>query len=436
MMKALVAGTVLLATTATSAYAATEITWWHAMSGQLGKKVNEIAADFNKSQSDYHVTPVYKGTYPETMTAAIAAFRAHKQPDIVQIFEVGTATMMAAKGAVYPVYQLMKDTGTPFDPSSYLPAVTGYYTDTDGNMLSLPFNSSTPILYYNKDEFKKAGLDPDTPPKTWKDVADDLQKLIKSGAAECGFSTGWQSWVQLENFSAWHNVPFGTMQNGFGGLGTKFEFNGDLQKRHIGNMAKWTKSGVFKYGGRQSDARPLFYSGKCAMFMDSSASRASILKNTKAKLGFGFLPYYADVKGAPQNTIIGGASLWVLKGHSKDEYKGVAAFFKYLSSAKVQADWHEFTGYLPITNAAYELAQKQGYYDKNPGAEVAIKEITNKKPTKWSKGIRFGNMAQVRDIINAELEDVWSGKKSASDALDEAVSRGNKILRQFQAANE
>lgn len=296
-------------TAAAPAYATTDITWWHAMSGELGKKVNEIADNFNKSQSEYHVTPVYKGTYPETMTAAIAAFRAHKQPDIVQVFEVGTATMMAAKGAVYPVYQLMKDTGTTFDPSSYLPAVTGYYTDTDGNMLSMPFNSSTPILYYNKDEFAKAGLDPEQPPKTWQDVVDDSRKLIDSGAAECGFSTGWQSWVQLENFSAWHNVPFGTEENGFGGLDTKFEFNGDLQKRHIADMAKWAKSGIFKYGGRQSDGRPLFYSGKCAMFMDSSASRASIMKNTKDDVGFGFLPYYSDVASAPQNTIIGGASL-------------------------------------------------------------------------------------------------------------------------------
>ncbi|HET7411365.1 MAG TPA: sn-glycerol-3-phosphate ABC transporter substrate-binding protein UgpB [Pararhizobium sp.] len=436
MMKGIVAGALLLATTAPSAYAATNITWWHAMGGELGQKLNQIVDEFNKSQSDYHVTAVYKGTYPETMTAAIAAFRAHKQPDIVQVYEVGTATMMAAKGAVYPVYKLMKDAGEPFNPKNYLAAVTGYYTDTDGNMLSLPFNSSTPILYYNKDEFKKAGLDPNTPPKTWKDVVDFSKKLMSSGAAKCGFSTGWQVWVQLENFSAWHNVPYGTLENGFGGLGTKFVFNGPLQKRHISDMAKWAKSGIFKYGGRESDGRPLFYSGECAMWTDSSASRASILANTKAKVGFGELPYYADVKGAPQNSIIGGASLWVLKGHSDAEYKGVAKFFTFLSSPAVQADWHEFSGYLPITEAAYKLAQKQGYYKKYPGAEISIKQMTNKPPTKNSKGIRFGNYPQVRDIINGELEQVWAGKKSASDALDESVKRGNVVLRQFQAANE
>ena len=142
-----------------------EIQWWHAMGGQLGEKVNEIAGNFNKSQSQYKIVPVYKGTYTETLTQAIAAFRAGQQPDIVQVFEVGTATMMAANKAIYPVFELMKDQNEPFDPKAYLPAVTGYYTDVNGNMLSFPFNSSTPILYYNKDAFRKAGLDPDKPPR-------------------------------------------------------------------------------------------------------------------------------------------------------------------------------------------------------------------------------------------------------------------------------
>lgn len=146
--------------------AATEVVWWHAMEGSLGEKVNEIAEGFNQSQSDYVVKPVYKGTYGENMTSTIAAFRAGKAPAITQIYEVGTATMMNAKGAIYPVYQLMKDTGQPFDPKAYLSAVTGYYSTADGNMLSLPFNSSTPVVYYNRDLFDKAGLDPDSPPTT------------------------------------------------------------------------------------------------------------------------------------------------------------------------------------------------------------------------------------------------------------------------------
>jgi sn-glycerol 3-phosphate transport system substrate-binding protein len=427
------------ALTSTAAFAATEITWWHAMGAELGKKIDEIAQKYNDSQSTYHVTPVFKGTYPETMTGAIAAFRAGEQPDIVQIFEVGTGTMMAAKGAVYPVYQLMKDTGEPFEPKDYLSAVVGYYTDTDGNMLSLPFNSSTPILYYNKDVFKKAGLDPDTPPKTWQDVEDFSKKIMSSGAAKCGFTSGWISWVQSENFSAWHNQPIGTEQNGFGGLDAELLYGKDAALvRHWDNLKKWSDAGIFEYGGPVggNDAPPKFYSQECAIYMNSSASRAAVLLNAKDfEVGFGMLPYYDDVAGAPQNTIIGGASLWVLQGHTPEEYKGVADFFHYLSSPEVQADWHQFSGYLPITQAAYDLGKQQGYYEKNPGSDVSIKEITLNPPTENSKGLRFGNYSQIRDVIDQEFEDMLAGNKTAQQALDAVDQRGNELLREFQANN-
>ena len=322
------------------------------MGGKLGEKVEEIASNFNASQSDYELKAVYKGDYTETMTAAVAAFRAKKQPHIVQVFEVGTATMMAAKGAVYPVYELMADTGQSFDPSAYLPSVTGYYTDTDGNMLSMPFNSSTPVLYYNKTAFEKAGLDPNKPPATWPEL-EAAAKATQAAGYACGFTTGWQSWVQLENFSAWHDLPFGTKSNGFEGLDTEFAFNSAAQVAHIGAMAEWQKSKIFDYGGRRSDSAPKFYTQDCVMYMNSSAAYAGVKANVKDfEFGVGMLPYWPDVAESPQNTIIGGATLWVLKGRESEEYKGVAAFFAYLSTAEVQADWHQFTGYLPITLAA------------------------------------------------------------------------------------
>ncbi|MDJ0893989.1 MAG: sn-glycerol-3-phosphate ABC transporter substrate-binding protein UgpB [Alphaproteobacteria bacterium] len=417
-----------------TAQAATEITWWHAMGGKLGEKVNEIAAGFNASQSDYVLTAVYKGNYTETMTAAIAAFRAKQQPHIVQVFEVGTASMMAAQGAIYPVYQVMKDSGEPFDPKDYLSAVTGYYTDPDGNMLSMPFNSSTPILYYNKEAFKKAGLDPDSPPKTWPELGEAAKKLQAAGTP-CGFTTGWQSWVQIENFSAWHNVPIGTKSNGFEGMDTEFTFNSAAHVAHIGQLAEWQKSKVFDYGGRRSDSAPKFYNQECAMYMNSSAARAGVLANAKFEVGFGRLPYWPEVASEPQNSIIGGATLWVLQGGQPEEYKGVARFFSYLSSAEVQADWHQFTGYLPITSAAFDLSKKQGYYDKNPGADLAILQINNKQPTANSKGLRFGNFVQIRDVINEELEAIWAGSKTAQQGLDDAVSRGNDLLRKFEKTN-
>jgi sn-glycerol 3-phosphate transport system substrate-binding protein len=419
-----------------SAVAQTEIHWWHAMGGALGERVGDIAKGFNESQSDYTVVATYKGNYTENMTAGIAAFRSGKQPHVLQVFEVGTATMMSAKGAIKPVYQMMQEAGEPFDPKAYLSTVTGYYTDPDGNMLSMPFNSSTPILYYNKDAFKKAGLDPNSPPKTWSEVAEAARKTQAAGYP-CGFTTAWQSWVHLENFSAWHDLAIGTKSNGFGGLDTEFKLNSPAHVKHIQQMADWQADKIFVYGGRRGDGQALFTSGECVMYTQSSAGYAGIKKTASGfEFGTGMLPYWPGVGGAPQNTIIGGATLWVFAGHSDEEYKGVAKFFSYLSSPEVQAEWHQGTGYLPITHAAYDLTKRQGFYDKNPGTETALVQMTAKAPTGNSRGLRFGNFVQIRDIINEELEAIWGGKKTAQEGLDDVVSRGNALLRKFERANK
>ncbi|WP_109401374.1 sn-glycerol-3-phosphate ABC transporter substrate-binding protein UgpB [Proteus terrae] len=416
------------------AHAKTQIEWWHAMGGALGQKVNQIASDFNASQSEYEIKPVYKGTYAETMTSAVASFRAKNQPAIVQVFEVGTASMMGAKKAVFPVYQLMEKTNEPFDPNTYLSTVTGYYTTSDGKMMSLPFNSSTPVLYYNKTLFKKAGIE--QPPKTWKEMEAVSQKLLDSGV-KCGFTTTWQSWTQIENFGARNNLPIATKNNGFDGFDTTFLFNKAPFVAHIQQMADWSKSSIFKYGGRQSDAMPLFYTQECAMVMESSAGFAGIKENMKGlDIGVSQLPYDDTLVQKPANTIIGGASLWVMSGRPDAEYNGVAKFFTYLSSPEVQADWHQATGYLPVTKAAYALTQQQGFYQQNPGADTAILQMTTSEPTSNSKGLRFGNFLQTREIVDEELEKVWSGKQSAQVALDNAVTRGNEQLRRFERTQQ
>ena len=433
MHKLKLASVVVGLSIASSGFTATEIEWWHAMGGANGEKVNEIAQAFNDSQEAYAVKPVYKGNYTETMTSAIAAFRAQQQPAIVQVFEVGTASMMAAKGAIYPVYKLMREAGQPFDESAYLSAVTGYYTNSDGQMLSMPFNSSTPVLYYNKDLFKKAGIS--QAPKTWQDVESVSKKLQASGVT-CGFTTAWQSWVQLENFSSRHNVPFATLDNGFGGLKTELAFNGPLQVAHVAKMGEWQKNGIFSYSGRTNDGAAKFYSQECAMFTESSAGYAGIKRNAKFDFGVTELPDWEGKVKQPSNTIIGGASLWVLQGHSKEEYQGVASFLSYLSRASVQADWHQFSGYLPITKAAYDLTKGQGFYAANPGTETGVIQMTTGTPTANTKGLRLGNFVQIRGIIDEALESVWSGDVDAQTALNTAVARGNTQLRKFEKAND
>ncbi|MGA7807943.1 sn-glycerol-3-phosphate ABC transporter substrate-binding protein UgpB [Bradyrhizobium sp.] len=416
------------------AIAATDIMWWHAMSGELGKQVERLAADFNASQTEYRIVPSYKGSYTETVTAAVFAFRSHTQPAIVQVNEIGTATMMAAKGAIYPVYELMRDEREAFSPSAYLPVVTGYYADVDGNLLSFPFNASTPILYYNKNLFRAAGLDPERPPKTWPEVGVDAKRLRDYGAV-CGFTTSWPSWIHVENFSAFHDLPIATKANGFAGLDAVLNFNNKVVVRHIAQLAQWQTSRIFDYSGRGQTAEPRFQNGECGIFIGSSATRADIKANSKFEVGYGMMPYWPDVPGAPQNTTIGGATLWVLRDRPEAEYKGVAKFFAYLSKPDVQAAWHQNTGYLPITRAAYELTRAQGFYDRNPGAAISIEQITLKPPTENSRGLRLGSFVLIRDAIDDELEQAFAGKKSAQAALDSAVERGNRLLRQFERAS-
>ncbi|MGO8916636.1 MAG: sn-glycerol-3-phosphate ABC transporter substrate-binding protein UgpB [Stellaceae bacterium] len=412
-----------------------EIQWWHAMTSVNGELVNKMADEFNRAQSRYKIVPVYKGGYADTMQAAIAAFRAGEPPAIVQIFEVGTATMMAAKGAVKPVYQLMAEAGESFDPGAYLPAIAGYYSTTDGKMLSLPFNSSTAILYYNKDAFAKAGIDPATPPKTWPELFADAKKIRAAGYA-CGFTSSWLSWIQVEQFSAWHNLPLGTKANGMDGTDTALDFNNPILARHIANLAEAQQDKTFDYGGRTIEPDQKFVSGECGMTLNSSGFFGLAKAGAKFPFGVGELPYYPDVKGAPQNSIIGGASLWVMAGKKPEEYKGVAQFLTFVSQTPQQVRFHEATGYLPITKAAYESARDSGFYNEHPGTELPIIQMTARPPTENSRGLRFGNLVQIRDIIAEELEGAFAGKASAQQALDNAVKRGNLVLRQFEAATK
>jgi len=419
----------------TGAFGQTTVEFWHAMTGKNGDMVNSICDKFNASQKDYKVVPVYKGSYSDTMNAGIAAFRAGQAPAIIQVYEVGTATMMAAKGAIKPVYQLMAENNENFDPKVYIPAIRAYYSTSDGKMLSMPFNSSTAVMYYNKDAFRKAGLDPEKPPVTWPEFFEYAKKLKASGM-EGGFTTNWISWIQLENFCAWHNLPFGTRNNGFDGLDTKLVYNNPIVIKHLENIYNLSKDKVFIYGGRENKANPLFTSGQVGMHFESIGGYGNMKANCKFDFGVARLPYYPDVPGAPQNSIIGGASLWVFNGKSKAEYKAVADFFSFISQPEMQAYWHKETGYLPITTAAYQMTKSQGYYKDNPGLEVAINQLQNKAPTGNSMGIRFGNFNVIREIEDQVWEDILAGKISVKDGVNKMVNDGNQKLREFEKLNK
>ncbi len=423
------AATALSLAAATPAHAVIELQWWHAMTGGNNDVVVKLASDFNASQSEYKVVPSYKGSYPDTMNAGIAAFRAGNAPHIMQVFEVGTATMMAATGAVKPVHVMMKEAGEKFDSNAYLSGITGYYSTAKGEMLSLPFNSSSTVMWINKDALKKAGIA--DIPKTWPEVFEAAKKLKKDHPT-CGFSNAWVTWVNLEQLSAWHNQPLSTKANGLDGFDTVLEFNRDLQVKHLQNLMDLQKDKTYDYSGRTNTGEGRFTSGECPIFLTSSGFFGNVKSNAKFDWTNAPMPYYPDVKGAPQNSIIGGASLWVMGGKKPEEYKGVAKFFTFLSDTDRQVEVHKSSGYLPITKAAYAKTKESGYYKENPYLETPLLELTNKEPTENSRGLRLGNMVQLRDVWAEEIEAALAGKKSAKEALDAAVSRGNTMLRQFE----
>ncbi len=415
-----------------AAQAQTEIQWWHALTGANNDIVVKLSEDFNASQKDYKIVPAYKGSYADTLNAGIAAFRAGQAPHIMQVFEVGTATMMGAKGAVKPVQDMMKEAGEAFDPKSYLPGITGYYSTVKGEMLSFPFNSSSAVMWYNKDAFKKAGLNAETPPKTWPEVFDAAKKLKVAGWDKCGFSTAWITWLNVEQLGAWHNTPIGTKANGMDGFDTTFQINAPLFVNHLTNLANLQKEGVFSYSGRTNTGEGRFTSGECPIFLTSSAFFGNVRANAKFEWANAPMPYYPEVAGAPQNSIIGGASLWVMGGKSAAEYKGVAKFFTFLSDVDRQVKLHTESGYLPITKAAYAKVKDSGFYKDKPFLETPLLQLNNKEPTENSRGLRFGNLVQIRDIWSEEIESALNGQKAPKAAMDAATERGNAVLRQFE----
>ncbi|MBP2550872.1 sn-glycerol 3-phosphate transport system substrate-binding protein [Neorhizobium galegae] len=415
---------------ASQVLAATELQWWHAMSGANNEVVDTLAKEFNASQSEYKIVPVFKGSYPETLNAGIAAFRAKQAPAILQVFDAGSGVMMGAEGAVMPVADVLKKGGFTFDKANYLAGIAAYYSKPDGSMLSFPYNSSSPVMYYNKDTFKKAGLNPDEAPKTWPEVFEAAKKIKASGASACGMTSTWLTWIQTENFAAWNNVSYGTNENGLGGTKVELKVNAPLFVQHFQALADLAKDGTFRYGGRTSEAKQLFTSGECGILTESSGGLGDIIKSGM-NYGIGQLPYYPG-EGRPQNTIPGGASLWVFGGKSDAEYKGIAQFFNFLSQTPIQARLHQVSGYLPVTMAAYEDTKKSGFYEKNPARETPILQMMGKAPTENSKGVRLVNLPQVRDIMNEEYEALLAGKQDAKTTMDKIVERGNAAIKQAQ----
>jgi len=413
------------------------VVFWHAMNGALNDEVNRICAGFNAAQNEAEIVPVFKGTYAETLTGAIAAWRAGQAPHLVQMFEVGTGSMLAAGPAVKQTWQLIQETGVAIDPNAYIGAVKGYYSLADGRLASMPFNSSTSVMWLNQDAMERAGLDPAVTPITWPQLIAAAQAVKAKSAAPTPATSSWFAWIQLEQFAAIHDLPFATKANGFEGLDTELQVNAAPFVRQLSRIMDMAKDGTFRYAGRDNAPDPLFLSGEAAIAFMSSGSRADVVKNAKFRWLEAQLPYDPDLVQAPTNSIIGGASLWTMTapGRTPAEYQAVAQFLAYIAQPAQDAAWHQRTGYVPVTMAGYEESQRQGFYDKNPGADVPIKQLTRGTVTANSRGFRLGRMPEIRNIVYEEVERALQGQQTAQGALDNVVGRGNRVLREFERAN-
>lgn len=412
---------------ATPAFAQTQITWWHAMGGALGESVNKIAADFNASQSDYEITPIFKGSYEETLTAGIAAFRAGEHPNVMQVFDAGAATVIGAKGAVMPVQDMFAENGINFDINDYIAGVRYFYADADGKMIGMPFNSSTPVLYYNIEALEKAGV---TPPKTWE----EFESVTGPALKEAGYEPLTQShlpWIFTENFFSRHNLQFATENNGYGSADAKILINNPAIKSHFEALKRWEDAGMFGfYGTAWGDNAKPFEDGKVAMWLGSSGSFGGLQKTAQFEFSATQLPYWEAVTTEPKQTFIGGAALFAMSGKSAEENKATAEFFRFLASPDVQYQWHKETGYVPITEAAYEVAKADGHYDRSPAAEVGIQQL-QLPAGDWTRGYRMGFYVQIRDVMNREYSRYLAGETSIDDAFSTIEKEANVLLERF-----
>ncbi|MDW8444568.1 MAG: sn-glycerol-3-phosphate ABC transporter substrate-binding protein UgpB [Acetobacteraceae bacterium] len=413
----------------------TEVTFWYGLGGALGERVQEQVDRFNRSQDRFRVNATFRGSYVEVMTGAIAAWRAGNPPHIAQVFEVGTATMMAAGPAIKPVHELFREAGVDIDPKRYLAGVRGYYSDTQGRLVSMPHNSSSALMWVNLDAFEKAGIR--DIPRTWREVREAAQKLKAANATPCVMTTTWPTWVLFEQQSAIHDVGLATKANGFEGMDAELQLTHPFFLKHIQFIADLQREGLFRYGGRDNAAGNLFPSGECAISFGSSAARAQIERDAKFRWASVPLPYHDDFIQSPRNGVIGGASLWVLTARNRTpaEYAAIAAFFEFISRPEEDAWWHQVTGYVPLTTAAYEKSKAEGFYERNPGADAAIIQLSRAEPTPNSQGFRLGGMVEIRNIIQEELEKVFQGQQTVAQALEAANRRGNQVLRNFERAN-
>ena len=410
--------------------------YWYGLSGDLGETLAETCNRFNASQDKYEAVCTGYDGYELVVQSAIAAFRAGKAPTILQSFDAGTADLMMS-GEFYPVQKMMADFGIEIDWANYFPGISNYYASSKGELFSMPFNSSTAVMYYNAADLEKAGV---KAPTTWEEFEAALKAVKAADPARCGLGYEPSVWVDLEQFSAIHNIGIASNNNGYDGLDTQFTYNTTLHVKHMENIQRWINEGLAEMktpaGGMGS--QDAFAQNICTFMFGSIASHSSV--HLKAVDGLSWdvamLPIYEG--NTRHNSVVGGASLWVLSGKSEEEYRGAAEYMKFLATAESEKWWVSNTGYIPVTKSAFEQLTAEGFYSAAPykGREVALQSLTFTEPGPLTRGYRLGSMIQTRAEWKSEVEAALAGQKTMQEALDTAVERSNAMLAKFAKTYE
>ena len=400
------------------------------MHGAAEAAFGEIAARFNAEQSAVHVALENKGDAETAVAGGLAAFAAKNAPDLLLVPDDLTPRMLSAKGTVKPLAEVLQLVNSP-DFKFFIPATVTFMKDAKGQLYGFPLLASVPVFFYNKNAYVKAGLDPEMPPRTWHDLQVQLLKLMRPETEiACGYTTSDLTWVHIENLAAIHGQSIATKNNGLDGPGAQLVFNDLLHVRHTALMESWIKSELFSYSGHQKEGDLRFASGECATLTSASSALGDLLKSAKFEIGVAPVPFYEEGAASPFNALVGGSSLWVLGGKKPAEYKAIAQFLAFLSTPVIAAQWHQKTGTLPLTDAARIASEKSALYERISGFGAVMRQMTaNTIPSPASRGIRLPQYEKVRDVINAELEEVWADRKPPKKGLDDAVRIGNALIR-------
>jgi len=402
-----------------------ELQVWHTLNPQQSAEFESLVQRFNAQQHGFTVKVTAKPSVEALIEDGTAAVRARRAPHLVELPDNRSPEFIARQGAILPMYQLLAKYPIK-DLRWFLPQITGGMSDAKGRLLALPWMADIPIYLYNRDLYRRAGLDPDAPPRTWRDMQAHLLALLQSGV-NCPYATSWQTWVHVENLAAMHNTAYATRNNGLDGPnGAKLLANDLLHVRHLALMMSWVRSHLFPVRSDRDEADASFASGECAV-LTSGGSALSLVQG-KASFSYGVapLPYYEEEAQRPSTPFVGGSAFWALGGHSTAEQKALATFIAYLATPVVAAEWHQKTGFLPLTEAAYR-ASEVSFYKSLPGAEAVVRAMAN-PPAKFTRGFRLNNYDRVSAIIDSELNAVWNGIKPPKQGLDDAVARSSAVM--------